>query len=182
MPKRGLFLRNSHRSNLLRGRGALSRRAVRGDGKYARLRAAHTFPATLRMLRGFTAELVRRRGRRLRVNREGFCRGGSDRQWVDWLPFGLWRALLRALSVTDTPPSSLQCLPLFPCPIASSPSPGRTHPISCPRKISSSQIKYCFKTGRTLRQSEANDGTPHPRTTRRALIFDYKSTSTVRKN
>lgn len=74
------------------------------------------------------------------------CRGGEDRigSPVGALAAGRTLTVSRPCAECDRHPSLLtplpRCLPLFPCPMASSPSQGKTHPTACPPKMSSSEI------------------------------------------
>lgn len=101
-------------------------------------------------------------------------------KWVDWLPVGFWRFLLRALSVTDTPsppPSLPPCLPpLFPCPYSFCPLfQARAHPISCPGRMNTASLR------RNCRSSHPSGAIvdPTPERMKRTPIYGDKNTSHV---
>lgn len=102
-------------------------------------------------------------------------------KWVDWLPVGFWRSLVRALSVTDTPtpsplpPSSVSPFS-FPAPIASSPL------------FRQGRIQFLALGGWTRLHSGENCTSSHPsgaivdptpERMKRSRIYDQKNTSHV---
>lgn len=151
-----MFLRNSPRSNSLGGRGALCSRAAGRDGETRVCGRRALF-----WRRSGCCELSWFRGER-RFRGNSVVLSGRLGSPVGGLAAGRTLTVSPPCAQCDRHPSLLPpCLPLFPCPIASSPSQGKTHPTACPPKMSSSEIitAWSRRNGRTLRQSEANDGT-----------------------